>query len=144
MELGNLIFGNSRGQYPVPREWQDVFCGRLNEMGFDSYGIPRDAGRPRYDPTVGAHLDKYERVINGGEGGVGRAYETDLFVIRPYYWGDDDTIAALPNYEYKPTGFKLYWYKYALRDSYMNQDVTLAQLDVMMRDCVRFIEEDAV
>lgn len=38
MEIGNLLFGNSRGKVPVTREWQDIFSTFLLASGFDSYG----------------------------------------------------------------------------------------------------------
>lgn len=40
MELGNLMFGNSRGLYAVePREdYQEIFCEFLKRNGFDMYG----------------------------------------------------------------------------------------------------------
>lgn len=43
MELGNLLFGNSRGEYEIDREkYQDIFCDFLEEIGFDSYGFAPD------------------------------------------------------------------------------------------------------
>lgn len=141
MELGNLIFGNSRGEYPVPREWQDSFCERLAEMGFSGYGFPNewdDDGR--FAPELSERYDKFLVEIDG-EDGRHHKWETDLFVLMPYYWGDDDAIAELPNFVYKPLGFELSWYKYALRSAYMNQLVTLAQLDDMLRACIESIRE---
>lgn len=38
MELGNMFFGNSRGEFKVNRDWQDEFVEFLNAAGFDSYG----------------------------------------------------------------------------------------------------------
>ena len=63
MELGNLLFGNSRGAYPVDRDTcQDVFQAFLERNGFDGYGYKEDN-----DKAV---------------------FENDMFLIRPYYWGD--------------------------------------------------------
>jgi len=62
MELGNMIFGNSRGNYPVDRGLQDEFCRLLEGIGFDSYGC--------HDFT-----EEW-------------AFENDVFRIQPYYWGD--------------------------------------------------------
>lgn len=145
MEIGNMIFGNSRGEYPVPRAWQDAFCARLNEMGFDCYGSANEWDETgKFAPELSEMYDKFLVWIDGEEGGRHYKWETDTFVIMPYYWGDDDTIGALPNFVHKPTGFEMTWYKYALRDAYMNQPVTLAELDEMMRACVESIHESGV
>ena len=61
MEVGNLIFGHSRGTYPVDRNedrlWEQL--RRLADaLGCDTY----------FSPEFG----------------------NDVFVVRPYYWGDCD------------------------------------------------------
>lgn len=63
MELGNMMFGNSRGNHPVDRGMQDEFYSYMEEMGFDGYG----------------HHD------GSDERGI---FENDVFWIMPYYWGD--------------------------------------------------------
>ena len=100
-ELGNMIFGNSRGSYPVDREpMQDAFMEAFIDI-FDSYGYLED--------------ERYE------DGKTGRGgYENDVFSINPYYWGEDDKIATLPNFVYKPEGIEIEWYKYWFRDAYSN------------------------
>lgn len=109
MELGNLLFGNSRGEYSVePREeYQEPFQEFLELNGFDSYGIR----------------------------GTNRGYENDTFIIRPYYWGDDEDTAALPNFVYKPTGLEISWYKYPMRDAYSNQDVDVETFKTILNNC---------
>jgi len=47
-----------------------------------------------------------------------------------------------PNFLYKPTGFSVMWYKYALRDSYMNQNISLDEFREILNDCVRSYYED--
>lgn len=109
MELGNLLFGNSRGVYLVePREdYQDAFCKFLEHNGFDYYGI------------------------HGKE----RTFENDTFVVRAYYWGEDEDIAALPNFVYKPTGLEIKWYKYPMRDAYSNQDIDIETFKTILTIC---------
>lgn len=117
MELGNLIFGNSRGKYPVERDqWERRFGEFLDNLGCDGYGY-------YYSPDA-----------NEREG-----ITTDKFIIRPYYWGESDAEAEKPNFEYLPTGYKLDWYKYPLRDAYANQDITYEEFDEMLKDCERFM-----
>ena len=116
MELGNLIFGNSRGLYQVvPRnEYQDVFCNFLYNNGWDGHAIFGDGAQE---------------------------YENDTFLIRPYYWGEDEDIAALPNFVYKPTGLEISWYKYPMRDAYSNQDVSVETFVEILADCERSMKE---
>jgi hypothetical protein len=100
----------------VNRDWQKEFCRALIDMGFDSYGM-----------------------CDNGDWG----FENDVFIMRPYYWGDSEYISELPNFEHKRTGFKLAWYKYPLRSSYMNKDVSKEQLFWMLNDCKeRLTEKD--
>lgn len=40
-----------------------------------------------------------------------------------------------PNFFYKPTGFQIMWYKYPLRDSYMNQNITVDEFKEILTHC---------
>ena len=114
IELGNLFFGNSRGEFPVNRDWQDEFVKALNEMNICCDGS--------YD------LDnEFTTKYNG--------FENEVFSTFPYYWGDDEELCEKPNFIYKPTGYSIQWYKYALRDSYANQDITFEQLKEILEAC---------
>ena len=111
MEMGNILFGNSRGEYAVePRgDYQEAFCDFLFRNGFDGYGV---------------HEFRKER-----------DFENDTFIIRPYYWGEDEEIAQLPNFVYKPTGLEIKWYKYPMRDAYSNQDIDIESFKAVLRRC---------
>ena len=113
MELGNLMFGNSRGEYAVePREeYQEAFARFLDKLGFDYHG----------------HDER------------GNGMDNAVFTIRPYYWGEDESIAELPNFVYKPTGLEISWYKYPMRDAYSNQDVSMKDFEAILKDCLRSI-----
>lgn len=65
-----------------------------------------------------------------------REFENDTFIIRPYYWGDDEKIACLPNFEHKPSGFKMTWYKYPLRDAYTNIELDANKFSCILYDCL--------
>lgn len=112
IEIGNLMYGHSRGEYVVPREWENVFGDFLERNGFDDYGY------------------------RGGES----HYENGVFIIRPYYWGDD-AIADLPNFVYKPTGFTMVWYKYPLRNAFASQDIKYSEFVKMLKDCERSMKQ---
>lgn len=109
MELGNAVFGNSRGEFEIDRDtYQDLFAEFFRSIGIDSYGVTTNI------------LEKvYPEYIKGC------TFENDVFIVRPYYWGDDEEIASLPNFEYKPDGLKICWYKYMMRDAYSNKELTV-------------------
>lgn len=125
MELGNLMFGNSRGEYAVePREeYQNAFCEFLGSNGFDFYGFPTDV-------PASSNWQKDTR-----------NFENATIVIRPYYWGEDENITELPNFEYKPTGLKISWYKYPMRDAYSNQDVSVGEFREILVECAKSMKE---
>lgn len=117
MEFGNMMFGNSRGQFEFPD--RDI-------VDFDEWG----------DLCVKAQLDFYgtpevEREFYG--------FDNDVFTIRPYYWGDDEELEMLPNFLYKPTGFEIQWYKYPFRDSYMNQNLTKEEILDIFKKCAESV-----
>ncbi len=111
MELGNMFFGNSRGLYAVePRmDYQEPFGEFLHKLGLDYHAS-----------------DEH-----------GHGMDNDVFTIRPYYWGEDDAIAELPNFVYKPTGLEISWYKYPMRDAYSNMDVSVEDFKAILNDCLR-------
>ncbi len=87
------------GDYAVDRKYQEMFCTFCEEE------LGMGDTRP--------HMQHYE---------------DDTFIVRPYYWGDEEDDdyeerAGLPNFEHKPSGFKMWWYKYALRGSFANMPV---------------------
>ena len=117
MEIGNAIFGNSRGTYEVPREqFEDAFFLLLKKIGLDGYGYSEKGWNKNY-----------------------ATFENDTFLIRPYYWGYDDSIASLPNFVYKPTNFEIQWYKYPFRDSYMNQNISIKQFKEIIKRCKKSV-----
>ena len=116
MELGNLLFGNSRGEYPLqPREkYDEIFVHEImDKTDIDGYGI---VPREMWDDKA-------------------RGYDCDLFSISPYYWGDDEDEAEKPNFVYKPTGLEIQWYKYPFRDSYSNKKITPEELQIILKEC---------
>ena len=98
-ELGNILYGNSRGNYPIHprRKFEKAFEETLGEF-FDGYGYIK------------------EDRLSTDRGG----FQNEIFSIEPYYWGDDEDIAILPNFVYKPSNIEMSWYKYPFRDAYSN------------------------
>ena len=119
-ELGNLLFGNSRGEYRLERERnQDVFNNFLYDNGFDGYGH---------------YQDEVEANERGG-------YTNETFEINPYYWGENEDEANKPNFIFKPTGLQISWYKYPLRDSYSSEPLTTEQLRKILADCAKSLHD---
>lgn len=150
MELGNLLFGHSRGKYPLKyrekiqdcEEWKHL----LEMINTDSYG----------NCLVSQGRNKHH------------GFSCELFEINPYYWGDCDCGAdkkieklisckeykkadeiqhssncslCIPNFIYygENETFKLKWYKYPFRDSYMNMDLTYDEFIQILKNCIEFI-----
>lgn len=122
MEIGNMLFGNSRGDYAVDRGLQDLFVGALAQAGFDERGFRHgwESDRPAPAP--------YNE----------HATATHHFVIQPYVDDDLENAALVPNFLDRTTGLKLRWYKRPLRDSYANYQLTREMLEPILE---RLVEE---
>ena len=63
-------------------------------------------------------------------------YENATFMIREYDYGSDDEEG--PNeyhFYHKPSGLKIYWYKYPFRASVSNMEITYEQFREVLIDC---------
>lgn len=63
-------------------------------------------------------------------------FENDVFQIKPYSWGIE------PNdwhFYHKPSGLKVYWYKYPLRGAASNMNITPEQFRAVLYDCMNSI-----
>lgn len=117
MELGNLLFGNSRGEYSVERgDIEDIFWNYFKDV---------------------CDYHCYFNNSNTDRGG----YENEVFRIDPYYWGDNETLMAEPNFIYKPKGIEISWYKHPMRDAYSNIELTPEIADMIFRHCRGSIKE---
>lgn len=124
MELGNLLFGHSRGKFDIPRdEWEEEFRDFLHRSGFDGYGH-----------AEAERLRRFVKVIPASDGSD-IFFENDTFIIRPYYWGDDEEIMLKPNFVFKPKGINIDWYKYPLRDAYISDDIDFDAFVEMIKTC---------
>lgn len=105
MEIGNLLFGHSRGEYKFPdREIEDgdEWLSLLSVLGLDYYG---------YAGSNNPHQND-----RGG-------YDDGEICVNPYYWGDDDDEAEKPNFLDRKLGLEIRWDKYPFRDAYMNWEM---------------------
>lgn len=205
MELGNIVFGNSRGEYPVPRtdEWYRPLVRLFEAIDPDRDNSWREYGvefenevfsvMPYYwgDCTCGfvekerawceqnqhretCYQIDYRKIDNKG----GKWINYDAWLeryVKPLYIkhgfsieGEDwwhgcaircscdyqerwekftaenshskDCPIVKPNFAHKPSGFELQWYKYPLRDSYMNQDISVEQFNQIIDDCIESVK----
>jgi len=47
-----------------------------------------------------------------------------------------DCKEVMPNFHYKPTDYQIQWYKYPLRDSYANREITLQEFLEIIDKCI--------
>ena len=125
-ELGNMLFGNYHGGYPVlPRDDMELIFGELlGKLGCDSYGYPDYIQKEK----------KYVYPKNTHE--ISTGFGNDVFEIHPYYWGEDEELSAIPNFIYKPFNLELRWYKYPLRDSWANMELTTNTMKEICQKCI--------
>ncbi|MBT1162803.1 hypothetical protein [Bifidobacterium sp. SO1] len=132
MELGNLLFGHSRGAYEVDRSGEpcDLLEWLMTGLGLGGDGrldedVRRRMGRIGFEPDWLVETDRGLDVHDPRSGVL-------LLRTRAYWWGDgDDPESALPNLEIPALGFSLDWYKYMFRDSYSNLPLTLGLVNRM-------------
>ena len=123
-ELGNLLFGNARGNYPLGRgSLENEFARFLEEIGCDGYGF---------------FSGKEENLKRNARGGC----ENEIFVINPYYWGEDDEEAEKPNFLFIPENAEICWYKYPMRDAYSNVEISLERMKDMLSVCLKSVREE--
>lgn len=142
MELGNMIFGHSRGHFLIEREsFEDnvmpMWEALLNTIPCNHYGY--------YEGKKEGHRTKL-----GG-------FTCKLFEINPYYWGDCDCDTEengldahsstcslyIPNFIYRPVNdgkpLEIRWYKYPFRDSYANREITPDEFLDILKECMFYI-----
>ena len=119
----NLLSSSSKKSYPLERGyWQEVFCKFLDDIGLDGYGYLNDEKLKKYKTDKGG-------------------FENDIFLVNPYYEGKDKNIMKEHNFVYKPMSYEIDWYRYPLRDSYANKELTFKDFKEILNKCKESIEE---
>lgn len=118
MELGNMAFGHSRGEFHID----------------DRYGY------------LEAFTPLLEAVSGGKDTCYGTEFENDTFEMHRYCWCDGDDCPQCGtgqqyNFLHKPSGFGIRWYKYAFRDSYMSQNADLERFTEIVADCLASVSK---
>lgn len=137
MEIGNLLFGNSRGKYEFPdrklvesKSWRDL----VTALGADEY---------MYIPNKDQWLDELVILDTYGQWNFYNKEGQVLFQIFPYYWGDDEKLRAQHNFVYKPgtpEELAIDWYKYPFRDAYMSSPVSKTELKRIFEECAAIVK----
>lgn len=122
MDLENMLFGNSRGDFKVSRKLEGLFLAALKEAGFDEFGYCKTWKPDGPAPTP------YNK----------NATATHHFVVQPYVDDNFEQAVICPNFLDRTTGLKLRWYQFPLRDSYANYDLSEEMLVPILE---RFVEE---
>ncbi|PWG66632.1 hypothetical protein [Bifidobacterium callitrichidarum] len=123
MELGNLLFGNSHGDYPIDRNTAaaDQLSDIINELGISGYGHIDYDNEEKLKPITGSTLIPTDRGVDVHNPVTGKL----LARFQAYWWGDGDSPEAdEPNLIIPDFGVEIRWYKYWSRDAYANQPFT--------------------
>lgn len=205
MELGNLIFGCSRGEFETPGEFDTLLLYltiRINNKEIH-YGINYETDIFKMQPYCWKDCDcGYEQLVMQWEKDnkhsetcyqtlvknylIKKGYPEDVYAIGVYnknlvesYRKDETEIRnklckdfglshpgdctcnyeiklkefyenenhksscclVQPNFWYKPTDFKIMWYKYIGRDSYMNQNINVDDFVTIIDKCVESLKK---
>lgn len=76
-----------------------------------------------------------------GFGQGGRDYSNDIFEHHPYLWDNHEGMINNYHFYHIPSGLKIQWYKYPLRDANCNIDITDEQFVDVLYDCVNSLQD---
>ena len=116
MELGNAMFGHSRGVHHIERGVGfENEISRLFRLAF-----------PKSDDWAISY---------------GVEFKNDVWECHPYCWCDNEDCPQCgtgeqANFKHYPSGLEICWYKYPLRDAYSNMPITLRKFCDVIDDCV--------
>lgn len=122
MELGNMLFGSSRGNFPIDRQggWEEELYRLSDATGFCFYGdrIKNSIFEifPYYWGNCTCGMEKLEKERT------------------------EDCMYNKPNFTYFPTNLTISWYKYPLRDAYISQDISLEEFSKIIDACIRSLK----
>jgi hypothetical protein len=75
----------------------------------------------------------------------GTDFENETFMMHRFCWCDKDDCPwcggeaeqDAPNFWYKPTDFKVWWYKYIGRGMETNRPIAIQELSQILNDCIK-------
>lgn len=69
----------------------------------------------------------------------GESFQNEIFIIKPYNWNDFEENNW--NFYHIPSGLKIQWYKYPLRNPMSNMEITHEKFLEVLKDCYNSIEK---
>ena len=120
IELGQILFGNPISEFKCP----EFIEAGLRHLANEIERIEWNNKQEEYEAPISN---------NGGE------YKTDTFEMRAYYWGEDEKLAALPNF--KCGSFELRWYKYCGRGMSMNKKIDANEFFEIINKCLESVRK---
>ena len=128
----DAVEGGEDGAWGVPRDWrEDAFAEFMDSAGLDYHGHACGEDSP-FVPFVAEFAE--------GDPRSHYVIDTPLFVLRPYYWGDEESVHRLPNFIYKPWRFEVSWYKYPMRGAVSNCLLSDAEWREMLGACSAYVQ----
>jgi len=110
----------------------------------DAVFVPKGAlGASQYDTAIDTMLRDiavyYERDGEWAEK-YGTEYENDIFMMHPYCWCEKESCPWCggedrPNFIYKPTGLKIWWYKYIGRGVRLDDNGKDVDVEEIIKRC---------
>lgn len=125
-ELGNIVFGHSRGEFHVSRKWEEKFYDLVDAINPDTDGYVENYENSTF------RISRYwwgDCTCGMGEDVEVSAHLSTCELVKP-------------NFHYKPTNYQIQWYKYPLRDSWSNYHITIDKFEKMIDDCIESMEND--
>lgn len=117
-ELGQAMFGNSTSEHGCP---EFVEAG-LRHLASEIERVEWNRTGQSYEAPTGN---------NGGK------YDTDVFRMRAYYWGDDEELVNAPNFVCD--GLEVRWYKYLGRGMSMNRRIDANEFYQLIDRCLKSV-----
>lgn len=113
-EFAQALFGNPWFTYDA--QWSENGLRWLLEVIHESFGIDYD---------------------------IEPEFASDLFDLRPYYWGEGENESALPNFHYKPLDIKISWYKFVGRGMNSNLSESPENWSEIIQECAQMVIQAA-
>ena len=109
---------------------------------YDNVPVIRAALKDIRDEMDRLYWNKYQKQMESPFDNTGENYSNSVFTVRAYYWGDNDNISMLPNFEYK--GLKVFWYKHAGRglEILVDKPLTISFVSEMITECYAALKND--
>lgn len=119
-ELGQMLLGNPGA---------DVSCPGFVEAGMRQLAL--EIERVEWNRTQ----KQYEAPTRNN----GEHYETSVFEMHAYYWGEEQCLIERPNF--RCGDFEVYWYKYCGRGMSMNRQIDANEFFIMLDRCLASVRE---